>query len=73
MSMEGQKLWNFKPGTPGGPKQYALRRMPVRKDFYAQSDWTAFRSDPEASPFGASNQLIYRQKWTGDTRMSGWS
>lgn len=36
LSMEGQKLWNFKPGTEGGPERFALRRLPVRKDFYGR-------------------------------------
>lgn len=65
MSMDGQKLWNFKPGTPGGPERFALRRLPVRKDFYQRSDWLAWRSDPEASPFETAEQLIYRPAWTG--------
>ncbi len=26
MSVEGQKLWDFKVGAPGGPQKYALRR-----------------------------------------------
>jgi ABC-type Fe3+ transport system substrate-binding protein len=65
LSMDGQKLWNFKPGTPGGPKYYALRRMPVRKDFYAHTDWETFCSDPGASPFNVKDQLTYRREWTG--------
>ena len=28
MSPAGQKLWNWKVGTPGGPERYALRRLP---------------------------------------------
>jgi ABC-type Fe3+ transport system substrate-binding protein len=31
LSMEGQKLWNFRPGTEGGPERFALRRLPVRR------------------------------------------
>jgi iron(III) transport system substrate-binding protein len=27
LSMEGQKLWNLKPGAPGGPAYFALRRL----------------------------------------------
>ncbi len=37
LSIEGQKLWNFRVGTPGGPVRYALRRLPVRKELYARS------------------------------------
>ncbi len=65
LSPEGQKLWNFKPGTPGGPTRFALRRLPVRRDFYAREDWKALRSDPEAEPFTEKDQLIYQDAWTG--------
>ena len=65
LSLDAQKLWNFKPGTPDGPAQYNLRRMPVRRDFYAQEDWKKFRSDPGVSPFAEKNQLIYHEEWTG--------
>ena len=65
LSLEGQKLWNFRPGTPGGPGQYALRRLPVRRDFYAHADWRQYRSDPGVTPFEGKNQLIYHDAWTG--------
>jgi iron(III) transport system substrate-binding protein len=65
LSMEGQKLWNFQPGTSGGPERFALRRLPVRRDFYAHQDWLNLRSDPEAQPFEQKEQLIYRNEWTG--------
>lgn len=65
LSMEGQKLWNFQAGTPGGPERFALRRLPVRRDFYAREDWSKLRSDPEAQPFEQKEQLIYRNEWTG--------
>ena len=65
LTLDAQKLWNFKPGTPGRPAQYNLRRMPVRRDFYAQEDWKKFRSDPDVSPFAEKNQLIYHEEWTG--------
>lgn len=64
LSMEGQRLWNFKTGTPGGPQQFALRRLPVRKDYYA-ADNTAFRSDPDVLPFAEADPLVYRPDWTG--------
>lgn len=65
LSLDAQKLWNFKPGTPGGPEQYALRRMPVRRDFYDHGDWKPLRSDPEVSPFAEADQLVYHAGWTG--------
>lgn len=64
LSMEGQKLWNFRPGTPGGPERFALRRLPVRRDFYAQG-FESHLSDPAARPYEESDRLIYRREWTG--------
>jgi iron(III) transport system substrate-binding protein len=63
MSMDGQKLWNFEPGTPGGPDHFALRRLPVRRDFYVD-EFKPFRSDPEDAPYETPDQLIYRASWT---------
>jgi len=66
LSMEGQRLWNLKPGTPGGPERFALRRLPVRRDFYQNEEFRALRSDPEDAPFAVQEQLIYRTAWTGN-------
>lgn len=64
LTMEGQKLWNFKPGTPGGPVRFALRRLPLRQDFYTHEDWKAYRSDPDAAPFADEEHLVYHPEWT---------
>lgn len=64
MTIEGQKLWNFEPGVQGGPQHFALRRLPVRRDFYV-SEFKPFRSEPEDAPYEATEQLIYRSHWTG--------
>jgi hypothetical protein len=64
LTMEGQKLWNFKPGTPAGPARFALRRLPVRRDFYAHEEWKVYRSDPDAAPFEEADQLVYHREWT---------
>ena len=63
LSIEGQKLWNFRVGTPGGPVSYALRRLPVRKELYAP-EFTAFRSDPEVMPFDEAKLFTYHPAWT---------
>ncbi|HEY9249602.1 MAG TPA: iron ABC transporter substrate-binding protein, partial [Rariglobus sp.] len=65
LSMDGQKLWNLKPGVPGGPEYFALRRLPVRKDFYAIEGIDALRSDPEEKPYGPQERLVYHPQWTG--------
>ncbi len=65
LSLEGQKLWAFRPHTPGGPERYALRRMPIRRDFYAHDEWTGFRSDPHDAPYDAPEPFVYHPMWTG--------
>ena len=64
LTLDAQKLWNFKPGTPGGPARFALRRLPVRRDFYEHAEWKPLRSDPDAAPFSDPNPLIYQPAWT---------
>ncbi|MCC5833995.1 MAG: extracellular solute-binding protein [Opitutales bacterium] len=64
LSEEGQKLWNFKVGTPGGPETYALRRPPIRPDFY-RDEWQVYRSDPDYNPYLAAEGFHYRGDWTG--------
>ena len=64
LTFDAQKLWNFRPGTPGGPARFALRRLPVRKDFYEHAEWKPSRSDPEAAPFSDPSPLIYHPAWT---------
>ena len=63
LSMEGQKLWNFKVGTPGGPERYALRRLPIRKELYAP-EFAAFRSDPGVMPYEEAGLFTYHPAWT---------
>jgi len=65
LSPEGQKLWAFAPGTPGGPEQFALRRLPVRRDFYERDDWRRWRTDPGEDPYTQKDLLVYRPQWTG--------
>jgi iron(III) transport system substrate-binding protein len=75
---DGQKLWNYRPGTPGGPRTYALRRLPVRRDFYPSDDpvmAAAFREhsahtadalgDPDVNPYALAGQFTYQPRWTG--------
>jgi ABC-type Fe3+ transport system substrate-binding protein len=64
LTLEAQKLWNFRPGTPGGPGRFALRRMPVRRDFYTHTEWQPLCSDPGADPFSDPSPLIYQPSWT---------
>ncbi len=63
LSEKGQKLWNFRPGTPGGPIQYALRRSPARKELYVP-EYREYRSDPEVNDYETAEGFVYRPGWT---------
>ncbi len=63
MSIEGQRLWNQKVGTPGGPIKYALNRLPIRSDLYTQEDRKHMIS-PEADPLKAASDFTYHPAWT---------
>lgn len=78
LSTEGQKLWNYRPGTPGGPVRFALRRLPVRRDFYPSDDpdvqaayeqHSRYTSDdlgePSINAYELSRQFYYYGRWTG--------
>lgn len=78
LSEEGQRLWAYAPGTPGGPEKYALRRLPIRRDFYPSDDpsMNAISSnhakhaadalaDPAINPYALATNFTYRSRWTG--------
>jgi len=64
LSKEGQKLWDFRVGTPGGPLKYALRRTPIRKDMFVP-EYQRFMSDENYDPYRASEGFQYHADWTG--------
>jgi len=77
ISEEGQKLWNYRPGTPGGPEKFALRRLPIRRDFYPSEDpdiqaayekHAPYTSDPlgdsSVNPYYLAGQFQYIPRWT---------
>jgi iron(III) transport system substrate-binding protein len=64
LTLEGQKLWDFRVGTPAGPERYALRRLPIRKEFYREP-LRAFMADPEAEPYHDAEAFVYHDSWTG--------
>jgi ABC-type Fe3+ transport system substrate-binding protein len=64
LSPEGQKLWAFRPGTPGGPATAALRRLPVRRDFYTAEN-RQFMADAREEPYARAEYFHYRADWTG--------
>ena len=62
-SPDGQKLWNWKVGVPGGPRRYALRRLPILPALYAP-EFFPQRSDPEVAPYEVARSFQYRESWT---------
>ena len=64
MSVEGQKLWNYRRGEPGGPEKFSLRRLPVRPDLYTE-EHRPHLSDPTVRPFEQVGDFVYRPEWTG--------
>jgi iron(III) transport system substrate-binding protein len=64
LSPEGQALWDQRADTPGGPTRFALRRLPVRRDAYADAARAALRSDPDARPYELADALEYRAERT---------
>jgi iron(III) transport system substrate-binding protein len=63
LSMQGQKLWNFRVGVPGGPERYALRRLPIRKELYSP-EFNELRSDPDVFPYEEAKSFTYHEAWT---------
>lgn len=63
ISPEGQKLWAFKKGTPGGPEKMAIRRMPVRRDYYTPEN-LQHSADPDMKPYETAGLFIYRPEYT---------
>ena len=64
LSDDGQKIWNYAPGAAGGPEQAALRRLPVRKDFYTEAN-RRWMTDGSAQPFEEAKAFTYHPEWTG--------
>ena len=77
LSAEGQKLWNYRPGTPGGPKRFALRRLPIRRDFYPSKDPVIQRASevhkpylsdplwqPDTDAYNLAQSFHYIPRWT---------
>ena len=62
-SQEGQKLWDYRAGTEGGPERRALRRLPVRKDLYQETFLAQF-ADPDVMPFENADLFHYEAAWT---------
>jgi len=52
LSDEGQALWQFRAGSPGGPETFELRRVPSRRDFIER--FMADRFVDQVDPFSTA-------------------
>ena len=78
LSEDGQRLWNGRPGTPGGPERRALRRLPIRRDFYPDATNPAIDArakaragttsddllDPAVDAYELAGAFTYEPRWT---------
>ena len=64
LSPQGQTLWFGKPGSPGGPRDRALHRTPIRKDVYTVA-YLANATQPDMDPYADSGNLTYQRELTG--------
>lgn len=61
---ETQRLWFGKPGSPGGPKERALHRTPVRRDVYTP-EFLQHSTMPDSDPYHDPGNFTYRRELTG--------
>ena len=59
LSREAQRLWTLEPGQPGGPIERSPRRMPIRRDVYADQTGWADHFDP----FDEAGNFNQRGDW----------
>ncbi len=64
LSEQGQALFAYKRGVPGGPERYALRRSPILPILFEPSR-AHLRSDPDDNPYEAARAFTYHGSWTG--------
>jgi iron(III) transport system substrate-binding protein len=67
LSEDGQKLWGFRKGAPGGPEKYTLRRLPISPHLYDHA-FDRDRADPDENPYAPPGDgaapFVYRPEWT---------
>jgi hypothetical protein len=79
LSEQGQCIWNYRPGTPGGPIKFALRRLPIRRSFYPAEEEVVSKKfaghranlsddlgDPVVNPYELAKKFTYHRRWTGN-------
>jgi len=63
LTPDGQKLWHYRVGAPGGPSTYALRRPAIRRDMYTP-EHRRWASDPDVDPYALAEAFTYNYRWT---------
>ena len=61
---DGQKIWCYRAGEPGGPRHRSLRRLPIVPELYSDAH-RARRADPDVLPYEAAKHFSYDGKRTG--------
>ncbi len=67
LSPEGQRLWSFRRGTPGGPERYTLGRLPILPAAYDAATAT-YRASGDENPYVEARGFDYHAAWTGPIR-----
>jgi ABC-type glycerol-3-phosphate transport system substrate-binding protein len=64
LSDEGQKLWSFRRGVPGGPQRYTLARLPILPALYGDA-FAERRAPLGENPYAPAGRLEYHEEATG--------
>jgi iron(III) transport system substrate-binding protein len=65
LSMEGQKIWMFEAGTPGGPQEHTLGRAAILQEMYDEM-YLPYRVEIGYDPYRNVQEGIYDSKWTAN-------
>lgn len=69
LTPEGQRLWCYRAGVPGGPIRYTLHRPPIRRDMYTDEELASF-ADRDMRPYVLAESFTYHAEWTA--RLFSW-
>jgi ABC-type Fe3+ transport system substrate-binding protein len=58
LSNEGQKIWLYKKGTPGGPKEFSLNKMAIVPDIYRDKNLRK-KTNVSVNPFDMKGGFRY--------------
>ncbi len=63
LSIDGQKLLDFRINTPGGPVRTTMRRTPILKTIYNE-EYNKYRVDPTINPYISAASFVSHDEWT---------